>query len=319
MLRLINMQIRKFKKKSIIYRFRFFLLVILCIYVLLYIYNSLPLNTGYVPVYRGTAVQIRENIKLNVFDSGKGDKTLVFIHGDWMGLDSWKNQISHFSEEYRIIAFDRVDCGDSEYRNFKPSFDSCIEDLKLLIDILKPAEFVLVGHSRGQQMAVLYSILYKNPRLKGLFLEGMFPPEVREEKAYSDAVKAKWLNYFKIINLRKIQIKMIEQTYISENLSVDKRENITNLVKYYAKKWKYEEEIIAGTKYNLKEKLREIDFPVVIINGTDYRTAIDRNNYAGLFKESEVIEVNNAAHFAHLENFLTFNENLRLYLKKIDF
>ena len=319
MLWFINMKIIKNKKRPLIYRFKYFLLVVILIYALLFIYNSLPIETGYVPSYRGSLIQIRENVRLNVFDSGKGDKTLIFIHGDWMGLDSWKNQIEHFLEDYRIITFDRIDCGDSEYHDFRPTFDTCIEDLKLLIDKMNPKEFVLIGHSRGQQMAALYSIIYKNPKMKGLFLEGMFPPEVKEEKAYSDAVKAKWLNFFKIINLRKIQVDMIEKTYLSENLKIALKEDIIELVKYYSKKWRYEEAIIAGTKFNLKDKFYEINFPVTIINGTDYRTNISRENYAEYFKDSEVIQVDNSAHFAHLENCMTFNENLRLYLMKIGF
>ena len=309
----------KFSRKKRKYGFRYFFLILIFVYVIICIKNSLPINSTYVCRYIGELVEIRKDVRLNVYDSKSGRKSLIFIHGDWMGLDSWKAQIDYFSQSYRVIAFDRIDCGFSEYNNYNPTHDSCVEDIRLLIEKLNLDEYVIIGHSRGQQMALLYTILYGGKNLKGLELEGIFPPEIKADKAYKDAVKAKWLDFFRIINLRKIQVNIVKQNFLSDNLSFKKKSEIIDMVGFYASKWRYEAGIISGTKFDIKDDFKKIEFPVLIINGADYRKTVDRNRYAEMFSENILITVDGAAHFVHLEKTDTFNEFVRLYLRDIEF
>jgi len=309
----------RIKRKQKRLRFTHFILILIIIYGIIFIYNSIPLSSTYSSKYSGKLIQIRDNVKLNVYDSKKGQKTILFIHGDWMGLDNWKYQIDFFSNEYRIIAYDRIDCGNSIYKDFTPTFDTCVEDIRLLTDKLNLKDYIIVGHSRGQQMAALYALKYAKENLKGLVLEGIFPPKYRGEDAFNDAIKAKWLDRFRIINLRKIQLRAIKENYLSSNLSFRKKSEILNLIKYHAKKWRYEPKIVAGTNKDLKERFKEINLSVLIINGADYRFGVNRDEYLKCFANAFLVTVKGAAHFPHLEKSSFFNKKLSEFFKNIDF
>ena len=98
--------------------------------------------------------EVVRGVKLNIYDSGAGDKNIVFIHGMPGQISNWKHQIGFFEENYRVIAYDQRGYGCSE-KPLKVTFDDYILDLKELLEKrgVDPGKTVLVGHSFGGMVA----------------------------------------------------------------------------------------------------------------------------------------------------------------------
>ena len=91
----------------------------------------------------------------------KSGKTLVFLHGWGQNIDMMKPVADPYGQEYDIIIVDLPGHGESEEptRILKsPDFVECI---KSLIDNLKIRKPILIGHSFGGKISLLYDSKYE--------------------------------------------------------------------------------------------------------------------------------------------------------------
>jgi len=104
------------------------------------------------------ALQQRNNVK--VF--GSGPDTLVFAHGFGSDQSAWKHQVAAFQDRYRIVLFDHVGCGESDFNAYSPRrYDSLrryAEDLLELCDALRLNDCTLVGHSLSGMVGLLAAV-----------------------------------------------------------------------------------------------------------------------------------------------------------------
>lgn len=80
---------------------------------------------------------------------GKGDTTLLFVHGWCINKSYWEKQVDFFKSDYRIIALDLPGHGLSGKERDDWSIEGFGSDLVTLIDVLDLNNVVLVGHSMG--------------------------------------------------------------------------------------------------------------------------------------------------------------------------
>ncbi|WP_413112406.1 alpha/beta fold hydrolase [Thaumasiovibrio sp. DFM-14] len=78
-----------------------------------------------------------------------GETALIFIHG-W-SLDSrlWRNQISYFSEDYKVISMDLAGHGHSSFNRQEFTMLSFAHDIKAVIEKENLNSVILIGHSMG--------------------------------------------------------------------------------------------------------------------------------------------------------------------------
>ncbi len=110
--------------------------------------------------YQVNYVNLDSNIRLAYVDEGKGDQTIIFIHGLGSYLKSWYKNIDGLKENYRCIAVDLPGYGKSskEPHSGKMSFYAGV--LKDFIDKLELKNVVLAGHSMGGQISIMAAINY---------------------------------------------------------------------------------------------------------------------------------------------------------------
>ena len=48
----------------------------------------------------------RDNAIINYEVTGKGDTTLLFVHGSFNDRTYWKNQVDYFSPNYTVVTLD---------------------------------------------------------------------------------------------------------------------------------------------------------------------------------------------------------------------
>ena len=86
---------------------------------------------------------------------GKGDTALVFLHG-WCGdREYWKNQVDVFAADYRVVALDQAEHGESGKDRKRWSVGDLADDVKAVVKTLGLKRVILVGHSMGGPVALL--------------------------------------------------------------------------------------------------------------------------------------------------------------------
>lgn len=80
---------------------------------------------------------------------GKGDYTLLFVHGWCINQTYWSHQIESLKSNYRIVTIDLPGFGVSGKNRASWSIEEYGEDINSVIDQLKLTNVILIGHSMG--------------------------------------------------------------------------------------------------------------------------------------------------------------------------
>jgi pimeloyl-ACP methyl ester carboxylesterase len=80
-------------------------------------------------------------------DSGKGDTTLLFIHGWGIHKGYWEYQVNYFKDKFRVVAIDLPGYGESGNHSRVWGPDTYVQDLDSVIDALQLTNVILIGHS----------------------------------------------------------------------------------------------------------------------------------------------------------------------------
>lgn len=112
----------------------------------------------------------RNNVKV----LGKGEQTLIFAHGFGSDQTAWRHQVAAFVANYRIVLFDHVGAGKSDFNAYSPhrysSLYSYAEDLLDLCAELKLTKCTLVTHSVSGMISLLAALVEPDRFSKLIFI-----------------------------------------------------------------------------------------------------------------------------------------------------
>ncbi len=105
-------------------------------------------------IYNDYKTQLMKTIKIkntNVSykDLGAGETTLLFVHGSFINMEYWAEQIDYFKDKYRVIAIDLPGHGLSGDNRDSWSIQEYGADLDIFIEKLNLQNIILIGHSMG--------------------------------------------------------------------------------------------------------------------------------------------------------------------------
>jgi pimeloyl-ACP methyl ester carboxylesterase len=89
----------------------------------------------------------RNNITIDYSECGKGDTTLLFLHGWCINKEYWEAQVDHFCGRFKVVTIDLPGFGKSGKTRDNWTFDEYREDVKTVIDSLHLKNVILIGHS----------------------------------------------------------------------------------------------------------------------------------------------------------------------------
>ena len=110
--------------------------------------------------------------QLAFYDEGKGNQTILLIHGFGEDHRIWKNQIQFLSAHYRVIApnLPGVHCKPlALHHSQAPSIRMYVEVLHELMHHLHIEQYFIVGHSMGGYIGLSFADYYVN-HVQGLLL-----------------------------------------------------------------------------------------------------------------------------------------------------
>ena len=258
-------------------------------------------------------LKTRDECIINYNVMGK-DKPLIFVHGWAASQNFWKFQIEFFKKNYKVISFDLRGHGDS-CKKVKLSVDGFVNDLEDLINILELNNFVLIGHSFGTVISILYTVRHPE-KVKGLALIGALSKMDNSLKARIERTFLKFL----IRYAQKIATNMTKKTLFHPDTS----EEIIDFVMKESSKTPIDKiiecmEVIEKT--DISKDVHKTSAPVLLIYGAAEKT-ISRNIREFLrdnLNTKKMTIIPKAGHNAMLENPGKVNQEIEYFLNLIGY
>lgn len=125
-----------------------------------FLYNEKPALEFNDIEYGYPVKKVLTNPYISYIDVGKGEHTILLVHGLASNAGFWRYNIAELSKNNRVIAVDLPGYGKSQKEpySFKMSFFA--DQIKRFIDELKINKIVYVGHSMGGQIGIMFAIKY---------------------------------------------------------------------------------------------------------------------------------------------------------------
>ncbi|MDD3453665.1 MAG: alpha/beta hydrolase [Bacilli bacterium] len=223
------------------------------------------------------------DVNINYIRYGKKEaKTLVFLHGWGQNIEMMQPVAQPFSDTHDIIVIDLPGYGLSE----EPKFDwqvndyvECIHNLLMKLEVINP---ILIGHSFGGKISLLYATKYEVNKL--ILFASPYKKEIKNE-----TFKMKTLKFLKkvpVVNkLENFAKKHIGSTDYKQ-ASVMMRKILVNTV-----------------NLDIKDELYKISCPTIIIWGTNDEAVNIEDAYQleKIIPDAGLVVYENCTHYAYLE------------------
>lgn len=267
-----------------------------------------------------------DNVSINIndltvsyTDEGPDDApVIIFIHGFPFNKTMWTNQISVFSEIYRVVAYDVRGHGKSETGAADFSIELFVKDLIIAMDTLQIDKAILCGLSMGGYIA-LNAIENYPERFDGLILCDTNctadTQEVQEKRLNTiESIKQNGVEKFADELIGNL---LAPQTLVNQNEVVAA---VREMIVKTSPDSLYKTLTAFTWRSETCSKLHEIKVPVLIIVGKEDK--ITPPEAARLMHEkihdSVLSIIEHAGHLSNLENPDQFNSQLSGFLASVN-
>jgi pimeloyl-ACP methyl ester carboxylesterase len=233
---------------------------------------------------------------------GKGEPTLVLVHGWALDHRLWDGQVPRLAARHRVVTLDLAGHGASGRQRAQWTMAAFGDDVKAVVDAVGAKQVVLVGHSMGGPV-VLEAARRMPDRVKGLVLvdtlldvEQRIPPEqvdamVRQLEAdYEPTVTRMSTEYlFAPSTPPAVRERVLDHaTAMPPEISIALiRQNAT---------------------YDARPALREIEAPIRAVSADKFPTNLEANRRS--MPGYEAIIVTGTGHYPMLEDPARFDPAL---------
>ncbi len=107
--------------------------------------------------YRVHKTEVR-NITVGYLDEGRGDETILLIHGLGSNAKGWSRNIDELARNHRVIAVDLPGYGVSDKGFYEYSLPFYAQVLSELLTKLEVDKAIWMGHSMGGQIALVAAL-----------------------------------------------------------------------------------------------------------------------------------------------------------------
>jgi pimeloyl-ACP methyl ester carboxylesterase len=208
-------------------------------------------------------------IKFNI--QGKGEPSLIFVHGWSNNKSIWDAQVAHFSKKYKVITVDLPGFGESGNNRENWSMAVYGEDVAAVINYLELKNVILVGFSMGAPVVIESAKRFPD-KISGLVLvdylhnvEMKYSPEVI---SFMDSIYMDVVNYPTMEKLTPFFKKNKEESFkritsmLNEDVSkVGWRESLNDVFR-----WENEDFVAS---------LKNINVPITAINSEQPATNVE--------------------------------------------
>lgn len=253
-----------------------------------------------------------EQLYSNILGEGK---PFVILHG-FLGMsDNWKTLGTKFSEnQYQVHLIDQRNHGRS-FHSPVFNYEAMVEDLKNYCEFYQLKDIVLLGHSMGGKVAMLFATTY--PELVSKLMIADISP--RYYPIHHDAI----LEGLSSLNFKKLKSRGEADNQLSKYVS-DFGTRQFLLKNLY---WNDNKKLALRINLDvLKDQIEEVGEALPVhaqFKGDTLFLRGDKSEYIGFqdesiiknhFPNSKVVTIANAGHWLHAENPEAFYNEVMIFL-----
>jgi epoxide hydrolase 4 len=141
-------------------------------------------------------------LKIHYVRQGKGEKTILFLHGFPEFWYAWKNQLAEFGKDYQAVAMDMrgYNLSDKPAKVEDYAVPLLVADVRAMLDHLsKGRKAILVAHDWGGAVAFAFAIAHPEYLEKLVIINaphpGVFARELQSNPAQQKA--SQYMNFFR--------------------------------------------------------------------------------------------------------------------------
>jgi len=236
---------------------------------------------------------------------GKGHP-LLLLHGGYMDINTWENQIPELSKYYRVIAIDSRGHGASTDSNAPLSYQGLTSDTIALMDYLKIPSAHVVGWSDGSVIAAQMSIYHPSRITKSVLIG----TTVQFENAFN--LLDQWFisnaTLFKLYADVMLRDSYNKQNQQPENWSVF-RDKVYSM-------WKSPCYLSSDVNTSCFSLLSTIETPTLLVVGENEMIRQEHTDKIHKsIRNSKLIVVKDADHFVAMQKPREINEIILEFLK----
>ncbi len=211
------------------------------------------------------------------------EETIVYLHGWGQNIEMMKPIADPYQDEFNIVIVDLPGFGLSSEPTYIWTLYDYVECVKELLDNLNISNPILVGHSFGGKISLLYASKYP---VKKLALFGSpFKKEIKKE-----SLKLKTLKTLKKIpGINKLE------GFAKKHIGSTDYKNASDTMRKI---------MVEHVNLDISEEVKKINCPTIIVWGTlDEAVPLERAyELENLISDSAVITYEGCTHYAYLEN-----------------
>lgn len=223
------------------------------------------------------------------YGNSKG-KTIIYLHGWGQNIEMMQPVANPFKEEFDIVIVDLPGHGKSPEPTKVLEVPDFVECIKSLVEKLKIKNPILVGHSFGGKVALLYASKYEVDKL--ILFGSPFKKEIKKE-----SLKLKTLK-----TLKKIPGLNKFEEFAKKHIGSTDYRNASPTMRRI---------LVEHVNYDITEEVKKINCATLIVWGTnDMEVDISRAyELESLIKDAGLVVYEGCTHYAYLENL---NQTIRI-------
>jgi pimeloyl-ACP methyl ester carboxylesterase len=268
--------------------------------LLVTVLSSLLFSAGCTSI-RKDQVLSEDNVVINYDVRGKGEPSLVFVHGWCCDRRYWTYQVPYFARRYRVVTIDLAGHGISGYNRRIWTIEAFAGDVKAVVEKLDLERVILIGHSMGGYV-ILEAARCMPDRVVGLVgvdtlhnVETKYPRKQIKEfiDGFKEDFKGNTQEFVRDMFPAGSDPNIVEKI-VEDMSSAPPGVGISSLWGYF--------------RYNVTEALKQVKVPLYCINSDLLETNIEANR-----RHAESFDVKlmpKIGHFIMIEDPDTFNRLL---------
>lgn len=222
---------------------------------------------------------------INYIDYGNDNKEpIVLLHGWGQNIEMMKSLGDQFQENHRIIIPDLPGFGGSSEPKYAWDVEDYVKFLEELLTNLKVTNPIIIGHSYGGKIGLLYSSRNKVSKLVCL------------ASPYKQNIKKETLKVKILKTAKKIPVLNKLEGFAKKHMGSTDYKNASEMMR----------KILVNTvNLDITEEVKKIDCPTLLIWGTmDTAVSIDdAYELEKLIDNCGLVTYDGCSHYAYLERF----------------
>jgi len=223
-----------------------------------------------------------QGVNVNYINYGNGKETVVLLHGWGQNIEMMQPIGDGLSKNYNVVIIDLPGFGLSEEPKEAWTLYDYVECVHDLLDGLKVSNPILMGHSFGGKISLLYASKYSVKKL--VTFGSPFRKEIKELSLKTKILKG----------LKKVPVIKKLESFAKKHIGSTDYRNASELMRKI---------MVEHVNLDITEEVKKINCPTLLIWGTNDEAVSINDAYEleKLIPDAGVVSYEGCTHYAYLE------------------